>query len=60
MHAIAMCIRGIHNEPIFTTIVKEPLLLGLWTLVLFAHHETPREKTAAPELSCMLWMIVCF
>jgi hypothetical protein len=22
--------RGVHNEPIFTTIVKEPLLLGLW------------------------------
>jgi hypothetical protein len=31
MHATVMCMRGVHNEPIFTTIVKDPLLLGLWS-----------------------------
>jgi len=30
MNATVMCMRGVHNEPIFTRIVKEPLLLGLW------------------------------
>jgi hypothetical protein len=29
MHAMVMCIRGLHDEPGFTTIVKEPLLPGI-------------------------------
>ena len=29
MHAMVVCICGVHNEPGFATIVKELLLLGL-------------------------------
>ena len=36
MHATVMCMHGVHNEPIFTTIEGSA---ASWTLVLFAHQD---------------------
>ena len=48
MHAIVMCIRGVHNEPIFTTIVKEPPLIpyiGYFELICYNNTATQTVTT---------------